>query len=70
MGLEGLRAVTRRAHAIRSALSGGRAETGAKGAPTMLIATCHCDAVRIEVDLAPADLNQCHCSICRRYETL
>ena len=35
-----------------------------------LIATCHCNSVRIQVDLAPADLNQCHCSICRRYGTL
>ncbi len=36
----------------------------------MLIATCHCGSVRIEVDLPPTDLNQCHCSICRRYGTL
>ena len=36
----------------------------------MLIASCHCESVRIEVDLVPVDLNQCHCSICRRYGTL
>lgn len=36
----------------------------------MLIATCHCNSVRIEVDSPPTMLNQCHCSICRRYGTL
>jgi len=33
----------------------------------MLIASCHCQAVRIAVPRAPSDLNECHCSICRRY---
>lgn len=28
------------------------------------------DSVRIEVDASPTDLNQCHCSICRRYGVL
>lgn len=27
---------------------------------------CHCGAVRIEVDAAPAELTSCNCSICRR----
>jgi hypothetical protein len=36
----------------------------------MLTASCHCGAVRIEVPAPPAYLNQCHCSICRRYGTL
>ena len=36
----------------------------------MLTASCHCQRVRIEVDSAPAYLNQCLCSICRRYGVL
>ena len=36
----------------------------------MLSASCHCQSVRIEVDAAPDYLNQCHCSICRRYGVL
>ncbi len=36
----------------------------------MLQASCHCLAVRLEVEAAPAYLNQCHCSVCRRYGTL
>lgn len=36
----------------------------------MLTASCHCRSVRIEVGSAPSYLNQCHCSICRRYGTL
>ena len=39
-------------------------------APTMLTASCHCGAIRIEVDSLPTHFNQCHCSICRRYGTL
>ena len=33
----------------------------------MLTASCHCGAVRIEVDTRPPYLNECHCSICLRY---
>lgn len=33
----------------------------------MLIASCHCGAVRMSVPRRPADLNECRCSICRRY---
>jgi len=29
-------------------------------------ASCHCGAVRIEVDTAPELLTSCNCSICRR----
>ena len=36
----------------------------------MLGASCHCGSVRIEVPRAPVYLNQCHCSVCRRYGTL
>ena len=33
----------------------------------MLIASCHCGSVRIEVPGPPAYLNECQCSVCRRY---
>jgi len=36
----------------------------------MIQASCHCGAVRFSVATAPDDLNDCACSICRRYGTL
>lgn len=36
----------------------------------MIEASCHCGAVRFAVPTAPEDLNDCACSICRRYGTL
>jgi hypothetical protein len=33
-------------------------------------ASCHCGAVRFAVETAPVDVNDCNCSICRRYGTL
>ena len=33
----------------------------------MPTATCHCRAVRLEVDAPPSYLNECRCSVCRRY---
>ncbi|HVS13060.1 MAG TPA: GFA family protein [Thermoanaerobaculia bacterium] len=36
----------------------------------MLIATCHCGAVRVEVPRRPPTLTDCNCSICRRYGAL
>jgi hypothetical protein len=33
-------------------------------------ASCHCGAVRLEIDEPPAVLTDCNCSICRRYGTL
>ncbi len=33
----------------------------------MLTATCHCGAVKIEVDTLPESVTECTCSICRRY---
>ena len=36
----------------------------------MLTASCHCGAVRVELESPPGDLNECHCSICRRYGVL
>ena len=32
----------------------------------MIEATCHCGAVKIEVETAPAQVTSCNCSICRR----
>jgi hypothetical protein len=28
--------------------------------------SCHCGAVRFEVDSAPTELSECNCSLCRR----
>jgi hypothetical protein len=36
----------------------------------MLIATCHCGVVRVEVPRKPRSLTSCNCSICHRYGTL
>jgi len=36
----------------------------------MVDASCHCGAVRFEVETLPSDVNACNCSICRRYGAL
>ena len=36
----------------------------------MIEASCHCGAVRFSVETAPEQVNDCNCSICRRYGTL
>ena len=36
----------------------------------MIEASCHCGAVKFAVETAPEDVNDCNCSICRRYGTL
>ncbi len=36
----------------------------------MVEASCHCGAIRIVVDVAPDEVTDCNCSICRRYGTL
>lgn len=36
----------------------------------MLTATCHCNAVKVEVPREPEMLTECNCSICRRYGVL
>jgi hypothetical protein len=36
----------------------------------MIEASCHCGAVRYEVEAAPEAVTSCACSICRRYGTL
>ena len=33
----------------------------------VLTATCHCEAVRIEIDGDLTTVTDCNCSICRRY---
>lgn len=34
------------------------------------LATCHCAAVRLTCEAAPAEVTECTCSICRRYGVL
>ncbi len=36
----------------------------------MIEASCHCGAVRLTLDNAPAEVTACNCSICRRYGVL
>ncbi len=36
----------------------------------MIESSCHCGAVKLEIRAAPAELNNCSCSICRRYGAL
>src|SRR5262245_9301700 len=36
----------------------------------MIEASCHCGEVKFAVDAAPAEVNDCSCSICRRYGAL
>jgi len=33
-------------------------------------ASCHCGAVRLVCDVAPTEVTECNCSICRRYGVL
>jgi len=36
----------------------------------MIEATCHCGAVRLEIDAAPETVTDCNCSICRKLGVL
>jgi hypothetical protein len=36
----------------------------------MIEASCHCGAVKLEIQEPPADVTECNCSICRRYGVL
>ncbi len=36
----------------------------------MIEASCHCGTVRFAVETAPGEVNDCNCSICRRYGAL
>jgi hypothetical protein len=36
----------------------------------MVTASCHCGQVSLEIDVAPSEVTDCTCSICRRYGVL
>jgi hypothetical protein len=36
----------------------------------VLTATCHCGAVRVDIDAELVEVTDCNCSICRRYGVL
>ena len=36
----------------------------------MIEASCHCGAVRLAIAVAPSEVTDCNCSICRRYGVL
>jgi hypothetical protein len=36
----------------------------------LIESSCHCGAVRLEIETAPTEVTNCNCSICRRYGTL
>jgi len=36
----------------------------------MVEASCHCGKIKLEIDIAPDEVTDCNCSICRRYGTL
>jgi hypothetical protein len=36
----------------------------------MIVASCHCGAVVLEIAEAPGEITDCNCSICRRYGVL
>src|ERR1700722_7721051 len=37
---------------------------------TPIESSCHCGAVRLEIETAPETVTDCNCSICRRYGVL
>jgi hypothetical protein len=36
----------------------------------MIESSCHCGAVKLEIQDVPEEVNECNCSICRRYGVL
>ncbi|HEX3809317.1 MAG TPA: GFA family protein [Rhizomicrobium sp.] len=36
----------------------------------MIEASCHCGAVKLQIETAPETVTDCNCSICRRYGVL
>ncbi len=36
----------------------------------MIRAACHCTAIRLEIEAAPSWVNDCNCTLCRRYGAL
>jgi hypothetical protein len=55
--------------AQRAAAAAGAGDVAAAGV-SLLTASCHCGAVRLELRRKPRTLTNCNCSICRRYGAL
>ena len=36
----------------------------------MIVSSCHCGTVKLEILSAPEEVTDCNCSICRRYGVL
>jgi hypothetical protein len=36
----------------------------------MIESSCHCGAIKLEIRAEPEEVNDCNCSICRRYGVL
>jgi hypothetical protein len=36
----------------------------------MVVASCHCGSVSLEIDSPPEEVTECNCSMCRRYGVL
>ena len=36
----------------------------------MITASCHCGSISLEIEVAPSEVTECNCSICRRYGVL
>jgi len=36
----------------------------------LIESSCHCGAIRLEIETAPEEVTDCNCSICRRYGVL
>jgi hypothetical protein len=36
----------------------------------MIEGSCHCGRIKLQIDVAPDQVTDCNCSICRRYGTL
>jgi hypothetical protein len=36
----------------------------------MITVSCHCGSVSLEIEIAPSEVTECNCSICRRYGVL
>ena len=36
----------------------------------MIVSSCHCGSAKLEILTAPDEVNECNCSICRRYGVL
>jgi hypothetical protein len=36
----------------------------------MITASCHCGLICLDIEVAPSEVTECNCSICRRYGVL